>query len=143
MYELQVLDKKIPDLQRLLTPRSAWTRLATPPHAFPALNVQIAKQPDASGVFLPPRADARSDAREGMPLKTLIHRAVTNIVVARLSLAMFYGPNKDTVIGPIEDLIDEEHPPLYRSYKYAEFFEEFFKQEGKRRLVKEAFELHN
>ncbi|ONI30329.1 hypothetical protein PRUPE_1G244600 [Prunus persica] len=72
-----------------------------------------------------------------------IHRAVTNIVEARLSLAMFYGPNKNTVIGPIEDLIDEEHPPLYRSYKYAEFFEEFFKQEGKRRLVKEAFELHN
>ncbi|CAL2225643.1 unnamed protein product [Prunus armeniaca] len=60
--------QKIPDLQRLLTPRSAWTRLATAPHAFPALNVQIAKQPDASGVFLPPRADAR----EGMPLKTLV-----------------------------------------------------------------------
>ncbi|KAI5352242.1 hypothetical protein L3X38_005133 [Prunus dulcis] len=70
-----------------------------------------------------------------------IHRAVTNKVEARLS--MFYGPNKDTVIGPIEDSIDEEHPPLYLRYKYAEFFEEFYKQEGKRRLVKEAFELHN
>ncbi|BFG16326.1 hypothetical protein CerSpe_026000 [Prunus speciosa] len=70
-----------------------------------------------------------------------IHRAVTNKVEARLS--MFYGPDKDTVIGPIEDLIHEEHPPLYRRYKHAEFFEEFYKQEGKRRLVKEAFELHN
>lgn len=71
------------------------------------------------------------------------HSVVTNKVEPRLSLTMFYGPNKDTVIGPIEDLIDEEHPPLYRSYKYAEFFEELYKQEGKRRLVKEAFELHN
>ncbi|CAL8153283.1 unnamed protein product [Prunus armeniaca] len=62
--------QKIPDLQLLLTPRSAWTRLATPPHAFPVLNVQIGKQPDASGVFLLPRADAR----EGMPLKTLVAR---------------------------------------------------------------------
>ncbi|KAL6269040.1 hypothetical protein ACE6H2_025951 [Prunus campanulata] len=32
---------------------------------------------------------------------------------------MFYGPNKDTVIGPNEDLIDEEHPPLYRSHKWV------------------------
>ncbi|KAI5311879.1 hypothetical protein L3X38_041052 [Prunus dulcis] len=40
------------------------------------------------------------------------HRAVTKEVEPRLSLAMFYGPNKDTVIGPIEDLIDEERPPL-------------------------------
>ena len=56
---------------------------------------------------------------------------------------MFYGPNKDTVIGPIEELIDEERPPLYRSYHYAEFLEEFLRQEGTRRLVKEVFELHH
>ncbi|PQQ00618.1 protein DMR6-LIKE OXYGENASE 2-like [Prunus yedoensis var. nudiflora] len=54
--------------------------------------------------------------------KSVHHWAVTNKVEPRLSLAMFYGPSKDTVIGPIEDLIDAEHPPLYRSYKYAEFF---------------------
>ena len=59
----------------------------------------------------------------------------------RISLAMFYGPNKDTLIGPIEDLIDEEHPPLYRRYIYAEFIEEFRRQEGPRRMVKEVFEL--
>jgi hypothetical protein len=47
----------------------------------------------------------------------------------------------DTVIGPIEDLIDEEHPPIYRNYRYAEFFEEFYKQEGTRRMAKEAFLL--
>ncbi|KAI5346161.1 hypothetical protein L3X38_014040 [Prunus dulcis] len=45
--------------------------LATPPHALPALDVQLAKQPTASGDFLPPRSEAVADAREGMPLKTL------------------------------------------------------------------------
>ncbi|KAL6268985.1 hypothetical protein ACE6H2_025896 [Prunus campanulata] len=54
--------------------------------------------------------------------KSVHHRAVANKVEPRLSLAMFYGPSRDTVIGPIEDLIDEEHPPLYRSYKDAEIF---------------------
>lgn len=52
------------------------------------------------------------------------HRAVspvTNKIQPRLSLAMFYGPNGDTVNGPIEDLIDEEHPALHRSYNYAVF----------------------
>ncbi|CAB4289071.1 unnamed protein product [Prunus armeniaca] len=53
--------------------------------------------------------------------KSVHHRAVTNKVEPRLSIAMLYGPS-NTVIGPIEDLIDEEHPPLYRSYKYAEVF---------------------
>ncbi|KAK3020133.1 hypothetical protein RJ639_004601 [Escallonia herrerae] len=42
------------------------------------------------------------------------HRAVTNKDLHRVSLAIFYGPNKDSIIGPIEDLIDEEHPPAYR-----------------------------
>ncbi|CAL8171397.1 unnamed protein product [Prunus armeniaca] len=57
--------QKVPDL---VIPCSAWLRLETPPHAFPAPNVQLAKQPTASGDSLPPR----SDAREGMPLKTLV-----------------------------------------------------------------------
>ncbi|CAL2251519.1 unnamed protein product [Prunus armeniaca] len=56
------------------TPRSAWSSPATPSYAFPALNVQLAKQQTASGVFLPPRADAR----EGMPLKTLVK--ITNML---------------------------------------------------------------
>lgn len=59
--------------------------------------------------------------------KSVHHRAVTNRIQPRLTIAMFYGPNKDTLIGPIEDLIDEEHPPFYR---YAEFLEEFYRQEG-------------
>ncbi|XAR65120.1 Flavanone 3-dioxygenase [Bertholletia excelsa] len=73
--------------------------------------------------------------------KSVHHRAVTNKNMTRISLSMFYGPNKDTLLGPIEDLIDDEHPPMYRSYRYAEMIEEFKRQEGGRRMVKEAFEL--
>ncbi|QCD90684.1 Isopenicillin N synthase-like [Vigna unguiculata] len=75
--------------------------------------------------------------------KSVHHRAVTNKLGPRVSMAMFYGPNSDTVIGPIEELTDEEHPPRYRSYRFSEFLEEFYNQEGSRRMVKEAFELPN
>ncbi|KAL5826843.1 hypothetical protein ACOSQ3_018682 [Xanthoceras sorbifolium] len=73
--------------------------------------------------------------------KSVHHRAVTNKEQRRVTMAMFYGPNRDTVIGPIEELVDEQRPPIYRNYRYAEFQEEFFRQQGTRRMVKEAFEL--
>ncbi|PIN17392.1 Iron/ascorbate family oxidoreductase [Handroanthus impetiginosus] len=73
--------------------------------------------------------------------KSVHHRAVTNKDMERVSIAMFYGPNKDTIIGPIEDLIDKQHPPMYRNYRYEEFLEEFHRQEGQRRRVKEVFEI--
>ncbi|GLT64269.1 hypothetical protein SLA2020_367730 [Shorea laevis] len=73
--------------------------------------------------------------------KSVDHRAITNDCLPRVSLAMFYSPNDETVIGPIEDLIDEEHPRMYRNYTYKEFMEEFHRQEGKRRRVKEVFAI--
>ncbi|KAK7407220.1 hypothetical protein VNO78_08944 [Psophocarpus tetragonolobus] len=73
--------------------------------------------------------------------RSVHHRAVANKMCERMSMAMFYGPGRDTIIGPIDDLIDEEHPPRYRKYCFSEFLEEFFKQEGKWRMVKEVFEL--
>ncbi|XP_062112510.1 protein DOWNY MILDEW RESISTANCE 6-like [Humulus lupulus] len=75
--------------------------------------------------------------------KSVHHRAVTNKMLPRISLAMFYGPNQNTWISPIEELVDEEHPPLYRRYEFAEFIEEFLRQEGTRRMVKEAFEFRH
>ncbi|KAL5762171.1 hypothetical protein ACOSP7_018435 [Xanthoceras sorbifolium] len=73
--------------------------------------------------------------------KSVHHRVVTNKEQRRVALAMFYGPNEDTEIGPTEELVDEQHPPFYRNYRFAEFLEEFMRQEGTRRLVKEVFEL--
>ncbi|XP_058772284.1 protein DMR6-LIKE OXYGENASE 1-like [Vicia villosa] len=73
--------------------------------------------------------------------KSVLHRVVTNNVSPRFSMAMFLGPYADAMIGPIQELIDEDHPPKYRNYRFSEFLKEFFNQEGTRRLVKEAFEL--
>ncbi|XP_031260387.1 protein DMR6-LIKE OXYGENASE 1-like [Pistacia vera] len=72
--------------------------------------------------------------------KSVQHRAVTN-KVKRISLAMFYGPSMDAVIGPIQELVDEAHPPVYRNYRFSELREEFDRQRGTRRMVKEVFEL--
>ncbi|XVF85054.1 hypothetical protein PTKIN_Ptkin17bG0087700 [Pterospermum kingtungense] len=75
--------------------------------------------------------------------KSVHHRAVTNKIRKRVSVATFYAPSRDSIIGPIQDLIDDQHPPVYRDYLYSDFLEEFFKQEGTRRMVKEIFELKN
>ncbi|CAK8537189.1 unnamed protein product [Lathyrus sativus] len=73
--------------------------------------------------------------------KSVLHRAVTNNLNQRLSMAMFFGPNPNMIIGPIQELIDEEHPPKYRNYHFSEFLKEFLNQEGTRTMLKEAFEM--
>ncbi|KAH9608893.1 hypothetical protein KSS87_000044 [Heliosperma pusillum] len=73
--------------------------------------------------------------------KSVVHRVVTNEHQSRASLALFYGPDKDALIGPIKSLTDEQCPPIYRHYYFKEFLEEFRNQEGKNRKVKEAFEI--
>ncbi|XP_038715658.1 protein DMR6-LIKE OXYGENASE 2-like isoform X2 [Tripterygium wilfordii] len=73
--------------------------------------------------------------------KSVLHRAVTNRSQRRVSLAIFCSPDPHTIISPIEDLIDEEHPRIYHSYRFAEFLQEFKRQEGTTRMVKECFQL--
>ncbi|AES96068.1 putative oxidoreductase [Medicago truncatula] len=93
--------------------------------------------PNAFVINLADQIEVLSNGR----YKSVLHRAVTNNVQPRISMAMFYGPNPETIIGPIHELIDEEHPPKYRNYHFSKFLEEFFNQEGTRRIVKEVFEL--
>ncbi|KAK7360586.1 hypothetical protein VNO77_02593 [Canavalia gladiata] len=100
--------------------------------------VAVDPVPGALVIVLADQMQVLSNGRYKSP----VHRAVTNRLFPRLSLAMFYAPNDETVIGPIEELIDKEHSPIYRNYKYKEYMEEFHRQEGsKRRRVKEAFKL--
>ncbi|KAM7256243.1 hypothetical protein ACFE04_011984 [Oxalis oulophora] len=73
--------------------------------------------------------------------KSVHHRAVTNRDKKRVSLAMFCRPNENTLIGPIDELVDDQHPPLYRHFRFSEFLQNFFNQEGTRRRVCELFEL--
>ncbi|KAL8138789.1 hypothetical protein V2J09_004790 [Rumex salicifolius] len=67
------------------------------------------------------------------------HRVVTNKSPERVSLAYFCGPDFNATINPIEELIDDDHPLVYKSYKYKEYIEMHEKLKGKRRKVKEAF----
>ncbi|KAM3754050.1 hypothetical protein ACB098_03G138800 [Castanea mollissima] len=101
--------------------------------------VAVEPVPDAFVVNIADQIEVLSNGR----YKSALHRAVSNKRLARLSLPMFYAPNNDTVIGPIEDLIDEAHPPMYRNYSYKEYMDEFYRQEGARRRVKEAFQLQH
>uniref|UniRef100_A0A7N0TEE9 Fe2OG dioxygenase domain-containing protein n=1 Tax=Kalanchoe fedtschenkoi TaxID=63787 RepID=A0A7N0TEE9_KALFE len=73
--------------------------------------------------------------------KSVRHRAVTNKESARVSLPMFYIPNIERVIEPIQELINAENPPLYRKYKSSEYSAELQKQMGTRWRVMETFEL--
>ncbi|XP_020231548.1 protein DOWNY MILDEW RESISTANCE 6 [Cajanus cajan] len=54
-------------------------------------------------------------------LQSAAHRAVTNSSDARTSAAFLVGPSNDCIVGPAEALIDEHHPPIFRSFKYKEF----------------------
>jgi len=53
------------------------------------------------------------------------HRAVTNTSKARISIPMFWIPAVDAFIAPAPSMVDEQHPPLYRGYKFEEFWKVF------------------
>ncbi|TVU19103.1 hypothetical protein EJB05_35236 [Eragrostis curvula] len=54
-------------------------------------------------------------------LKSIEHRAVTNSVVSRTSVAAFIEPTSDCLVGPAEEFISEVNPPFYRTVKYGDF----------------------
>ncbi|KAL8138788.1 hypothetical protein V2J09_004789 [Rumex salicifolius] len=73
--------------------------------------------------------------------KSVVHRVVTNETRERVSLAFFWGPGLNESVGPIASLIDEQHHPVYRSFLFKDFLIEHDKQAGKRKRVKEIFQL--
>ncbi|PPD85387.1 hypothetical protein GOBAR_DD17673 [Gossypium barbadense] len=60
--------------------------------------------------------------------KSLLHRAVVNCNKERISIPTFYCPSPDALIGPATDLIDDDHPAVYRSFSYGEYYEKFWKR---------------
>ena len=44
----------------------------------------------------------------------------------RISILTFYCPSNDALIGPTKDLIDDNHPVVYRNFTYAEYYEKFW-----------------
>ena len=63
-----------------------------------------------------------------------VHRVVTNTEKERLSLAMFYAVDEETVLEPAPGLLDDKRPPRYRKMMTKDFVAglyEHFRQ-GKR-----------
>ncbi|XWS69076.1 hypothetical protein CRYUN_Cryun04dG0148500 [Craigia yunnanensis] len=74
--------------------------------------VSVESIPDAFVINLGYQIQVLSNGR----YKSVHHRAVTNKTQKRVSVATFYAPSRDSIIGPIQDLIDEQHPPAYREF---------------------------
>ncbi|KAI3963611.1 hypothetical protein MKW92_005731 [Papaver armeniacum] len=60
--------------------------------------------------------------------KSVLHRAVVNCHKERFSIPIFCCPSKEAVIGPASQLVDDEHPSLYKDFTYAEYFAKFWTQ---------------
>ncbi|KAL7189826.1 hypothetical protein ACSBR1_039461 [Camellia fascicularis] len=76
-----------------------WFRVPIVPHAL-VVNVGDQMQIMSNGMF-----------------KSPVHRVVTNSERERITLAVFCMPESNNEIEPVEGLIDEKRPRLYRSMK--------------------------
>lgn len=72
-------------------------------------------------------------------LKSVEHRAVTNSSGARISVAFFIGASEESIIEPAEALIDELHPPIYKSFKFKDFLSKFYATQGDSQATLEFF----
>lgn len=53
--------------------------------------------------------------------KSIEHRAVTNEKKARISVAIFVFPDDEVEIGPVDSMVDDGHPRLYKKVKYIDY----------------------
>jgi isopenicillin N synthase-like dioxygenase len=53
--------------------------------------------------------------------KAAFHRVVTNPVIERVSLALFFGVGADTVLEPAPTLLDDARPAKYRKMRAKEY----------------------
>ncbi|XP_062010560.1 codeine O-demethylase-like [Rosa rugosa] len=90
-------DKEVEGLQVLVDDK--WVRVPIVPHAI-VVNLGDQMQIMSNGVF-----------------KSPMHRVVTNPERMRLSVALFNEPDPETEISPVEKLIDETRPRVYKNVK--------------------------
>ncbi|KAJ6831171.1 putative 2-oxoglutarate-dependent dioxygenase [Iris pallida] len=53
--------------------------------------------------------------------KSVEHRVITNAAEERLSVAFFYNPRSDLLLGPARELVTEERPQLYEPMTFSEY----------------------
>lgn len=68
--------------------------------------------------------------------KSVEHRAVADKEKDRLSIVTFYAPNYEIELGPIQELVDENTPCKYKTYRHGEYNKHYVtnKLQGKRTL---------
>ncbi|XP_076915316.1 oxoglutarate-dependent flavonoid 7-O-demethylase 1-like [Bidens hawaiensis] len=71
--------------------------------------------------------------------KSVEHRAIVNSEKERLSIATFLNPNMDGVIEPAPSLITPETPPKFTTVSVADFFNNLFSNELKRKTNLEQY----
>ncbi|KAG9441757.1 hypothetical protein H6P81_017611 [Aristolochia fimbriata] len=75
----------------------------------------IRPQPDAFVINIGDTFSALSNGR----FKSCLHRAVVNNQESRVSLAFFLSPEKNKVVRPPKELIDEENPRKYPDFTWS------------------------
>lgn len=59
--------------------------------------------------------------------KSVVHQALVNSKATRISIGTAHGPSLDTIVSPVEELVNSEadhlDPPAYRGILYREYLE--------------------
>ncbi|OAE23555.1 hypothetical protein AXG93_4284s1250 [Marchantia polymorpha subsp. ruderalis] len=59
--------------------------------------------------------------------KSVEHRGLPSQTEERLTMASFYGGSHEVIIGPLPELLDEKHPPRYRTCSFGDYIADFVK----------------
>ncbi|KAM7255936.1 hypothetical protein ACFE04_011677 [Oxalis oulophora] len=90
--------------------------------------IQVKPSPDSYIVFAGDALHAKLNGR----IHSVCHRVVMsgNAASLRYSIALFSVPSSDYIVKPPEELVDEEHPLLYKPFTHDEYLEFVYKNEG-------------
>ncbi|KAJ0984778.1 hypothetical protein J5N97_003134 [Dioscorea zingiberensis] len=99
-------DKDVEGLQVMKD--GVWVKVTTSPHAL-ILNMGDLMEIMSNGIF-----------------KSPVHRVVTNMNKDRISVAFFYTPDGEAEIGPVDGLVSDMRPRLYKNVKPKVYNEIYF-----------------
>nr|AFP99876.1 hyoscyamine 6 beta-hydroxylase [Hyoscyamus senecionis] len=100
---ITLLQQDLPGLQQFIVKDSTWIAVQPIPTAF-VVNLGLTLKVISNEKF------------EGS-----IHRVVTDPTRDRVSIATLIGPDYSCTIEPAKELLNQDNPPLYKPYSYAEF----------------------
>lgn len=75
--------------------------------------------------------------------RSIEHRASVNSSKERLSMATFYSPNIEGVLGPARSLITPETPVLFKTIGVADYFKGLFARELRGKSYLDVLRIQN